>query len=61
MSQVPPIRLVNCKKKKEKRKKKKKKKKVEPHPALVNEKVEKSKVVAKAFYLLAKCTKRFSL
>jgi len=37
---------------KKKKKKQKKKKKVEPHSALgLDRKVEKSKVVAKAFYL----------
>ena len=46
-----PLRLVNCKKKKQK-KQQKTKKKVEPHSALgLDRKVEKSKVVAKAFYL----------
>ena len=43
---------IYLKKKKKKKKKQKKKKKVEPHSALgLDRKVEKSKVVAKAFYL----------
>ena len=51
MSQVSPLDLSIAKKKK-KKKQQKTKKKVEPHSALgLDRKGEKSKVVAKAFYL----------
>ena len=51
VSQVSPLDLSIAKKKK-KKKQQKTKKKVEPHSALgLDRKVEKSKVVAKAFYL----------